>query len=535
MTSRIIIVFLTAFFHMLLAKGQGLNINDDAYQRVPLKKSSFTISKTLPNKIDLSPFVPSVIDQGVLGTCVGVSTTYYMRTIMEARRLNITDKKAIDALRYSPSYLYNAVKNEIDTNCNGGTEIEVALEYLKTKGVAKFSEQGYPYCDTNKPIAIHKSSQILDYVKLFGLNYLENSKEAAIKKALAEGSPVVVGIHTTNSLERLGNNLFWKKLWWQICGFFGIEIEIGLWKPERSRSLRSGHAVCIVGYDDTKYGGAFHAVNSRGENWGDDGFFWIRYSDVPEYVKYGFQAYISAGDDMQKEERSADIVIKYPYKILDAAARFERVDLELGRRSKEKIAAFALSEIQRTRTAYQVNINIDKQTYLYVLDVSASKLNGMTILFPRSDSVHVTVGDTLALSKMDSLKIPTQTDSMVVAFKQDSLSAFIGGNTKLMLPSEKEIYALQPPDGTQYWLFLFTETQLDINDCVYVMNHTSGSLSKRIYAAFGNAIVPFNQIKYPLNKMGFILEKGHQGHIVPLVIRVRHQKRPPRIFAQGRR
>ncbi|MEZ4901266.1 MAG: hypothetical protein R2822_05630 [Spirosomataceae bacterium] len=68
-----------------------------------------------------------------------------------------------------------------------------------------------------------------------------------------------------------------------------------------------------------------------------------------------------------------------------------------------------------------------------------------------------------------------------------------------------------------------------------MMNHTSGSLSKRVYAAFGNRIVPFQEIKYPLNKMGFRLDKGHQGHIVPLVVRVKHQKRPPRMFARGGR
>ncbi|MEZ4901264.1 MAG: C1 family peptidase [Spirosomataceae bacterium] len=169
--------------------------------------------------MDLSPYVPSVIDQGNLGTCVGVSTTYYMRTIMEAYRLGITNKDSIDALRYSPSFLYNAIKGKTDVHCQQGTQIEAALEYLKNNGVARFSEQGYPHCVTNKPLTISASSKILDFVKLFGFNFLEENKVPAMKKALAEGSPVIVGIHTTNSLERLGNNIFWKKLWRQICAF----------------------------------------------------------------------------------------------------------------------------------------------------------------------------------------------------------------------------------------------------------------------------------------------------------------------------
>lgn len=42
----------------------------------------------------------------------------------------------------------------------------------------------------------------------------------------------------------------------------------------------SGHAMCIIGYDDSKFGGAFEVMNSWGDNWGDDGYFWVKYSDI---------------------------------------------------------------------------------------------------------------------------------------------------------------------------------------------------------------------------------------------------------------
>ncbi|MBF0102304.1 MAG: hypothetical protein HQK77_15490, partial [Desulfobacterales bacterium] len=38
-----------------------------------------------------------------------------------------------------------------------------------------------------------------------------------------------------------------------------------------------GHAVTIVGYDDTRYGGAFKILNSYGQQWGDRGYFWLPY------------------------------------------------------------------------------------------------------------------------------------------------------------------------------------------------------------------------------------------------------------------
>ena len=54
--------------------------------------------------------------------------------------------------------------------------------------------------------------------------------------------------------------------------------------------LIGGHAVLIIGYDDTKertihgrhYKGFLECQNSWGEDWGDKGFFWIPY----EYITY---------------------------------------------------------------------------------------------------------------------------------------------------------------------------------------------------------------------------------------------------------
>ncbi len=38
-----------------------------------------------------------------------------------------------------------------------------------------------------------------------------------------------------------------------------------------------GHCVCCIGYDDDKE--AWLCKNSWGDQWGDGGFFWIKYGD----------------------------------------------------------------------------------------------------------------------------------------------------------------------------------------------------------------------------------------------------------------
>jgi len=58
----------------------------------------------------------------------------------------------------------------------------------------------------------------------------------------------------------------------------------GLWKPNYYDKTIGGHAVCIVGYDDYKFGGSFEIMNSWGSDYGDDGYMWIKYDDLIDVI-----------------------------------------------------------------------------------------------------------------------------------------------------------------------------------------------------------------------------------------------------------
>lgn len=49
-------------------------------------------------------------------------------------------------------------------------------------------------------------------------------------------------------------------------------------------SSSGGHALCIVGYDDNKYGGSFKFLNSWGAKYGDNGYVWMPYADFSNCV-----------------------------------------------------------------------------------------------------------------------------------------------------------------------------------------------------------------------------------------------------------
>jgi len=97
----------------------------------------------------------------------------------------------------------------------------------------------------------------------------------AIKQNIAQGAPIVVGIMVGGSFM---NNMMGKAVWhptqrdYNMAGF-------------------GGHAMCVMGYDDNLEGGAFQIMNSWGNDWGDNGFCWMRYTDFEHFTKEAYGLY----------------------------------------------------------------------------------------------------------------------------------------------------------------------------------------------------------------------------------------------------
>ena len=59
--------------------------------------------------------------------------------------------------------------------------------------------------------------------------------------------------------------------------------------------------MCIIGYDNSKAGGAFYVQNSWGEDFGLGGRFWLRYSDIKNVVA---EAWVMLPDNMNEKQYS---------------------------------------------------------------------------------------------------------------------------------------------------------------------------------------------------------------------------------------
>ena len=248
----------------------GMLLDDDAYEQLPYQ--AVLSKEKLPGQVSYESFCPAVLAQGAYSTCVGFAAGYYFRTIIEAQTRHVTDKAAIGQLAFSPGYLYGKAKIDGDYACNQGVYLSKALDVLKGTGAVPVKSFPYAACSpkTDAFDAVAALYRIGAYERLFGVGDAEKTKIDHLRRALAGGSPVVIGMVVPASFYSAGR----------------------VWQPARSDDPQDnqfrGHALCLIGYDDHQYGGSFRVVNSFGPAWGDGGFCWIRYRDLARFTRYGY-------------------------------------------------------------------------------------------------------------------------------------------------------------------------------------------------------------------------------------------------------
>ena len=236
---------------------------------------------TLPKKVSLEQYAPQSLHQGQQGSCVGWASAYAARTILQSRASG-TDPNNV---AFSPAYLYNQIAL---SGCQGAYMID-AMKAMKQNGSVPFNQFRYNASScSQKPNQNHIQSGRQFVIK--GYNRLtlgaNNYKPdiLAIKQNLAQGAPIVIGMQVGGT-------------------FMSRMLGQSTWYPsQRDYSLRgfSGHAMTVIGYDDNREGGAFHIMNSWGQDWGNRGKAWVKYKDFEYFVKEAYGLYPMGSSDDKK-------------------------------------------------------------------------------------------------------------------------------------------------------------------------------------------------------------------------------------------
>lgn len=217
------------------------------------------IPDDLPLSYDLSDYLPPVGSQGTQGSCVGWATGYYLKSLQE----NMEDESngIIDADNLmSPAYIYNQIKAG---DCQAGSSIQDALQLLFDEGVTDYSLMPYDENDCSTlPTQIQKQAALENRIESFA--YLDSNALLDQTKAfLNKGQPIVIAVAIDNA-------------------YFGARDDNGLHIYRKFQNVDGAHAMLVVGYDDDLQ--AVKAVNSWGNDWGNDGFVWIDYKAFTEVL-----------------------------------------------------------------------------------------------------------------------------------------------------------------------------------------------------------------------------------------------------------
>ena len=202
--------------------------------------------------------MPAIYDQGQLGSC----TANALAAAMEYELMQQTNKTAPALSRLAIYYGEREMEGTITEDA--GASLSDGIMFLHKTGAC--SESTWPYVDHGNTFTVRPSQRCYDEAK--------NNKDTddishaavqqsltAIQTVLAHKLPVTVGLMLYQSFESPQTTR---------TGIVNM--------PHANETLLGGHAVLIVGYDDTQQ--RFIVRNSWGTSWGQKGYFTIPYQYV---------------------------------------------------------------------------------------------------------------------------------------------------------------------------------------------------------------------------------------------------------------
>ena len=244
-------------------------LDPQQYKKAQVYEGLDESKNDLPEQVSLIKFAPDRKNQGEQGSCVAWSSGYAARSILQAAATGENP----NSTAFSPSFMYNQIGLE---GCQGSYIIR-AMENLTKVGAVHFND--FPYND--KDCSTQPSSNLINAAqqyKMLGFTRLSGEESTskidihAIKEHLAKDVPVVIGMMVGGSFMQ---------------AMMGQEV----WHPAEDDYAQvgfGGHAMCVIGYDDRKEGGAFEIMNSWGSDWGNNGVGYVLYKDFKHFVREAY-------------------------------------------------------------------------------------------------------------------------------------------------------------------------------------------------------------------------------------------------------
>lgn len=425
----------------------------------------------LPAMYSLKAYAPIPGDQGEITSCGGWAAAYGAKTIIESITLGRTNKFLTTRNAYSPLYTYllarqidrrgpNDFGSDIVTITSLMTEFSIPREAKFRKNTSAI-ESGKIQLGQGRESGTSKNWTIQSIRRVFHDKELSTANERVtkIKENISKGNPVIIGMHLPASFELAGDQ----------------------WKPEKNETAgEKGHAMCVVGYDDNKYGGAFEIMNSWGEYWGNGGYTWIDYQTFDKFLT---SALVLIDDNSQYEdpfEWTVNISVmtdngqQAPVMVSEDGIYASRTSLKNG---------------TRMRFVLQGNNNslINGPIYPYIFYADSALNKTVQVWPPAGNSGQVT------MEKGKSVNIPGG-------------DQWIGGGAV----------------KAENFIFLFSRKELDIAAVRNAFEKHSGAVTDRLSAATEDRLIPVECVLYEYLNIGSTADFPDMESVMGIVFQARY-------------
>ena len=424
--------------------------------------SSGSPKNSLPSSFSLRKYCPKRKNQGQQSSCVGWSSSYGGRTILQAYATGADPNQ----IAFSPSFIYNSIRKG---DCSHGTFIGDALDMMINTGDVALSE--FPYdehvCDQQPDEQqLNKAGEF----RIRGYNRLTDGDAFsinldAIKQNVAQGAPCVIAIPVGGSFDKL----YGEKLWTPTEDDYA---ELEKYKNgDYDNCALGGHALCLMGYDDNFEGGAVEIMNSWGEDFGEQGFFWMRYSDFKNFCReaYGFFPIERKNPDNLNFGASVGLLINKSQDYIGL---------------KHKNGYTFTSDAESVGTKFKMEVTNSIACYTYVIGLDTN--NTSYILFPYTDN-H---------------------------------SPYCGITGTRVFPSD---YSMQLDDIGQKDLMavILTKEALDINSINdKVSNSQASTYEARVKEALGSQLIAANDLDFETGRTVDFKVKESEKNAVLIVVEI---------------
>jgi len=454
----------------------GLVIDTELYESIPRKAVQLTRSlSSVPASHSLKQFAPIPNNQGRYGTCTAWASAYAARTMLESIELNRIDRFLTTQNVFSPLFLYKNVRSLIyrDYNPTGreGIAISHALDFLRDEGAIKMPNNELSLLMSQFIVSSFSNQRRypIEYYERLYASYRQMTEDGdpvrtqMVKKSISEGKPVVIGIKCPPSFYSLYN----AEVWYPSENHASIDI------------YKDAHAICVVGYDDNKYGGAFEIQNSWGTDWGNGGFIWI------PYTVFNYFAYEA-------------------YEVTENISNFDTV----------KFSGFIQTEI--FNSSRDMPVRFDTSGFYKAIDALPSGTR-FRFIMESKDPAYVYAFASDSTSSKTNLIFP------VTELNESPILDY--AHNMIAWPGEYEWMEMDDVIGTDFLVVLFSKQALDIDNIRQRFENARGTFPARVATAVGSNFIPARRAQYTANEMRFTAQSTNQKAVFGLLLAIDHVAR----------